>query len=472
MYKIQTLKNGLHLIMAPLSGTKTITVLVVVGTGSKYEARETNGISHFLEHLFFKGTTKRPTPTALLTALDSIGGEYNAFTSKEYTGYFVKAASEKLPRVLEIVSDMLLHSLFNQAEIEREKGVIKEEINMYHDNPIMYLEDVFETCLYGDTPAGWETVGSKAAITKLIRPDFLKYLNSQYGSHNTFIVITGALSLPGVPPKAFGGTTKQSRGERVEARDRHAPQNAGLAMTDLVNKYFSSPQFSARDKHFEEKVKVEEKQIKPNIKIHYKKTNQAHLSLGVRAYGYGHKDRAVLQLLSLILGGSMGSRLFLTLREKHGLAYYVRNETEFYTDCGYLTTRAGVPVPKLTKALGIILKEYRRLTTELVPLTELKLAQDLFKGKLIIQFEASDDLASWYGRQAIMEATITRTRPRAGNNWAKQIITPEKFMKEIDQVSPTDLRRVAKEIFKNERLNLAIIGPYKDEESFKKILHL
>ncbi|MBU2233630.1 insulinase family protein, partial [Patescibacteria group bacterium] len=191
MYKIIKLPNQLEVITAPLSSTKTITVLVMVATGSRFENLTNSGISHFLEHLFFKGTTKRPTTLAISSELDRVGGEFNAFTSKEYTGYFVKVEASQLPLALDVLSDMLLNSKFETAEIEREKGVIIEELNMYLDNPLIYIEDLFEERLYGNTPAGRDTIGTKETILKIDRKKILDYAGAQYSSDKMIISLTG-----------------------------------------------------------------------------------------------------------------------------------------------------------------------------------------------------------------------------------------------------------------------------------------
>ena len=415
MSKIQELKNGLRFINIPMSGTKTATILVVVGTGSKYENKKNNGISHFLEHMFFKGTKKRPNTLAISSELDSVGGVYNAFTGKEYTGFWVKVDAGKIGLAMDVVSDMLLNSKMESSEIEREKGVIMEEINMYQDNPIMHIEDLFEECLYGDQPAGWDTIGTKENIARFKNKDFVDYIRSQYGAQSTVVCLAGNMGIT----------------------------NYELRITNLLKRYFSKLKKSEQVK----KLSVIEKQENPKIKILYKKTDQAHLSLGVRAFPLGHKDEFALKVLSVILGGSMSSRLFLELRERRGLAYYINTASELYTDSGYLTTQAGVPVGKLPQAVKIILKEYRKLKNDLVNKKELQRVKDLIKGRSVIQLEASDSVAGWYGRQAILR---------------NHVLPPEHYFKKISAVTAHDVRRVAQEIFVNQGLNLAVIGPYRE----------
>ena len=419
-YSITTLANKMSYISAPLVGTKTITALVVIKTGSKYESRRENGLSHFLEHMFFKGTVKRPTALILSSELDSVGGEYNAFTSKEYTGYWIKVSSDKTEIALELVSDMLLNSTFPAEEIEREKGVIIEELNMYEDNPLIRIEDIFETCLYGDTPAGWDVIGTRANIKAFKRQDFINYLHRQYGASSATLILSGNL-----------------------------PKNTNT----LVKKYFSSFSKNA----WRNKVKVKEAQKMPAMLSVHKKTDQISLSLGVRSEASGHKEEFVIKMLAIILGGSMSSRLFSEIRERRGLAYSVRCGTEFYSDSGYLATTAGIKLGHEAEVINIIIREYKRISEELVSLEELNRAKDMIKGRLAISLEASDDLANWYGKQAIMR---------------KKYLTPSDYILEINKITPADLKRVAKKIFIEKNLNLALIGSLsaKQQADLKKEL--
>jgi len=286
-YKKTYLSNKIPLLTIPVKGAPTATALILFKTGSRYENKQNNGLSHFLEHMFFKGTTKRPNTLAISSELDSLGGEYNAFTSKEFTGYWVKVAVGKLSTALEIISDMLINSRFAAEEIEREKGVIIEELNMYQDNPIMHVEDVFETLLYGDTPAGWETIGTKANIRRFTRNDFMKYWQAQYGTKSAYIILAGGV--------------KES--DKQAAAKLFAPLTANI---------------------WKKQPGVKEKQSGPKLKIVPKKIDQVNLSLGVRTYALGHVEEMKTRLLGVILGGSMSSRLFIRLRERNGLAYSIR----------------------------------------------------------------------------------------------------------------------------------------------------
>ncbi len=427
MYQPTNLPSGLGLITAPIDGAKTTAVLLLVATGSKYESRAQNGLSHFLEHMFFKGTTKRPTALALSSELDALGAEYNAFTSKEYTGYWIKVAGNEAPRALEIVGDMLSDPLLSEEEIAREKGVIIEEINMYLDNPMWYIEDVWEELLYGDTPAGRPTIGIKDNIKSWTRADFLDYYSRQYGAKTSYLIVAGQI-----------------------------PAN----LTELTNQHFGNLKNGA----WQEKLAVSETQTAPALKLFAKSTDQAHLALGVRSQAYGHADEFILKIISLLLGGSMSSRLFINLRERNGLAYYVRTSQESYTDCGYLVTNAGVPVDKLTEAITIIINEYQRLKTELVSDEELDKVKSMLAGKLPLTLEGADDVAQWYGRQLILL--------KQQNKSGEPALTPEEFIAKIQAISAADIQRVAQEIFTDAKLNLAIISPETDEAKFRDLLKL
>jgi predicted Zn-dependent peptidase len=409
-----------------MRGTKTATILVMAGTGSKNEKKEEGGMSHFLEHLFFKGTDKRPNTLSLSAELDSVGAMFNAFTAKEFTGYWVKADAAKLELGFDVVSDMLTNSLFDEAEIEREKGVIIEELNMYQDNPMMFIEDVFEECLYGDTPAGRDVIGTKATIKSVTRKMIVDYFKAQYGAQNTVIAVAG---------------------------------NIDKAKTEILASRHFEKYGPSKERDREPVIEAQEK---PKARMIRKKTDQAHLALGVRAFPFSHPDESAARMLSIILGGSMSSRLFLNLREKNGLAYYVRTSSEAYSDSGYLVTQAGVPVDKIGDSVRIIIEEYRRLISELINDKELQRNKDLLRGRMHIQLESSDDVAQWYAKRSVM--LIAQGKRVAG------LPTPEKFLDKFEALTADDLMRVAAGIFKDENLNLAVIGPYEDKEMFNESL--
>lgn len=421
MHKKIVLDNGLRLIIASMEGTKTATVLVMVGTGGKYETRETNGISHFLEHLFFKGTEKRQTTGRIAESLENLGADYDAFTSKEYTGFYAKAAGFNFDKSIEIISDILINSLFSKEEIERERGVILEEIKMIKDDPPRYVGDLFEVLLYGDTPAGWDIGGTPETVKSITREQVLEYFKNQYVAKNIVISVAGAVN---------------------EAE-----------VLKEVKKYFGD--FNGRD--FRKKDPVKEKQEKPQVLLYNKKTDQTHISLGVRAYDMNHADRYALKLLGIILGGGLSSRLFTSVRGELGLAYYIYSSADMYTDSGYFTTQAGIDSKNVEKVIKLILAGYKKIADSGVSESELKKVKDYLKGRLIMGMESSAETASFYANQEILRG---------------QIYTPEERLAGIDAVKIEDVQRVAKDIFKNEKLNLALMGPVKkiDKKRLENIL--
>lgn len=421
MYKKTILPNGLRIITVPMADTKTVTVLVLVATGSKYETKEINGISHFLEHMTFKGTSKRPTPLAIAEPLDRIGSQYNAFTGQEYTGYYAKANGRHLDLLLDIVSDITLNPKFKQEEINKERGVIIEEINMYEDNPSRKIGDIWTDLLYGDQPAGWDTAGKKEIIAKLMRDDFVKYHNDHYVAPKTIVVVSGMIKHNNIANK-------------IKKLFKH--------ISDVKGK---------------DKIPVKESQKKPEIKIFYKKTDQTHIVLGVRSYNIFDKRRYAADVLATILGGGMSSRLFQLLRDKMGAAYYVRTFSDESTDTGNFATWAGIDNRRTEEIIKAILNEYKKIKRVKVSGAELTKAKEHIEGSLILGIETSDELASFYGFQEILK---------------HEILKPEEVIKKVRTVTAGDILEVTRDIFKPEKLNFAVIGPYKDKERFANLLKL
>ena len=422
MFKKITLRNGLRIILAPIRNTQAVTVLVLVATGSKYETKETNGISHLLEHLLFKGTKKRPNKIAIAEPLDRIGGIYNAFTSEDYTGYYAKVSSEHLNLALDIISDIYLNSQLPEEEIQREKKVIIEEINMYRDQPDVYVQSLWNKVLYGDQPAGWDIAGTKRSVLRISRSELQSYMKRQYSAKNTVLCLAGAL--PG-----------------IEKSLRKAKEFfKGIKKRKTIKK-----------------PKVLEDQKKPEVLILNKDTDQTHFCLGVRGFNLFNPKKYAKELISLILGGMMSSRLFLKIREEMGLAYYIKTISSSDPDTGYLYTQAGVATNKVKEAIKEILKEYKRLTREEVSKKELEKAKEHFKGKMDLYLETSDAIASFYGTQEILE---------------NKIYTSKEIFAKINKVTVSDIRKVSQEIFRPEKLNLALIGPFKEKKEFKEILKL
>jgi len=405
----------------PQKGTGAVTVLVLVATGSKYEKKDISGISHFLEHIFFKGTKKRPDKLEIAETLDKIGGIYNAFTGEEYTGYFAKVAATQFDLALDWVSDIYLQSLLPEKEIKREKGVIIEEINMIYDNPMAHVELLWNKLLYGDQPAGWDIAGSKESVGAMNRQKLLSYMKSQYTASNTIICVAG-----------------------------------NIKTSQVINKVKKSfAQIKATEPI--KKAKVIERQTVPECLLHTRKTDQTHIYLGVRAYNLHHPQKYTQDVLGIILGGMMSSRLFMEVRERLGLAYYIKTSVDSNPDTGFLATRAGVENRNVEKAISTILKEYKKVSQKKISETELKKVKDHIKGKMALILEPSDALASFYGIQELLE---------------NKTLTPKEIYAKIDKVSPKDILKVASDIFRPRNLNLALIGPFEDKRNFEKILKL
>ncbi|HXK31483.1 MAG TPA: pitrilysin family protein, partial [Candidatus Paceibacterota bacterium] len=322
MPKKTTLKSGLRVLTIPQRGTKTVTVLVLVGTGSKYETKDKSGISHFLEHMFFKGTTKRPAPLLVAEALDQVGGQYNAFTGEDYTGYYAKVDSSHFDLALEWVADIFLRSTLSAKEIEKEKGVVMEELHMYRDNPARHVDNLWMRLLYGDQPAGWDIVGRPESIRGFSRSDSQEYMKRQYTASNTLVCIAGNI------------------------KQRPAVEKARQAFARIGTRASTA------------KVPVKEAQQSPGLLVEWRKTNQTNIALGVRAYNLSDPRRFAQLLAAVTLGGMMSSRLFVEVREKLGLAYDISTASENNPDTGYFVTTAGVKNGSAEQAIQAILKEY------------------------------------------------------------------------------------------------------------------
>ncbi len=413
------LPNGLRVITIPMIDNPTVTVLVLAEAGSKYETKEVSGISHFLEHMCFKGTEKRPKAIDISRELDSIGSQYNAFTSHEYTGYYARAQARQLPEILDVISDIYLGSTLPIAEIEKEKGVVIEEINMYEDMPHKNVHDLYLELLYGDQPAGWNIAGTRESVTALTREKMSAYRSEHYVGAGTVIVVSGAID-----------ETK--------------------VLADITQK-FSNISTGAK----QGKSVVKEFQSAPQIKVKYRATDQTHVVLGFRTFDTYDPRNPALEVLANILGGGMSSRLFQTLREERGLGYYVSAHRDSYTDHGNLTISAGVAVSKIEEALKVIMDECKLLKEKGVTAEELAHVKEYITGNMFLELESSEDLAHFYGIQEILK---------------KPILNANDIEKKIRAVTVEDIAAVAAQIFDSAKLNLAIVGPYKDGSAFEKLL--
>ena len=422
-YKLTKLANGIRVITVPVKSLESATLTVWVGVGSRAEEDKIAGLSHFLEHMVFKGSKKRPSAKQIAEAVDAIGGGFNASTSKEWTNFYIKARSGNLDLAFDVLSDMVLNPLLKAEEIEKEKGVIVEEIAMYEDTPMMKIGDVFEQLIFKGDNLGRDTIGTEKSVKSLKKDDFERYRNIHYYTDN--IVITAA-----------GGIEEKK-------------------VLSLAEKYFSG--LKRTGKQEEANYNFKPSQRTPQVLLRSKKNEQAHLIMGFLASQRGGRERFTEAVLAAILGGGMSSRLFTEVREKRGLAYSVKTSTERYLDTGEFASYAGVDVPKAEEAIKVILDEHYGLADGKKKVTEkeLKIAKEYIKGHLALSLEDTRDVNSFFGEEELMLGRVE---------------TPEQVFAGIDRVSIEDIQMRAKELFVPKRLNLAIIGPFKDQAAFERIV--
>ncbi len=418
VFERQTLSNGLRVVTAPMPQAQSVSCFVMLAAGSRYETRESSGIAHFAEHMFFKGTERRPTARDIAGEVDAIGGEFNAFTGKEYTGYYVKCAAEHRDVALDVIVDMLRNSKFDGEEIDREKGVIVEEMNMYFDTPRDFVDGVYEELVYGDHPLGWDIIGRKETVQGATRGTFLDYVGHWYKPSRMVVGI--------------GGRVGDGLGDRIEE-----------LLGDLEDGPTGSP------------LPAPESSNGSRVKVHTKQSDQAHICLGVRSRPIVDPDRYVLMVLSTVLGGGMSSRLFTEVRERRGLAYYVFATNHSYTDAGSLYAQAGVDIERIDDAVGTIAAELKKIAADSVPDVELHKAKSFAKGRFVLQIESPHGLIMFGLRREVLEGHATE---------------PEEVLSGIEAVTAADVQRVAQELIVDRALRLAVIGPFDDAERFEKLL--
>jgi len=424
MYKKLTFPNGSRLLLIPYKDTKAVTVLFLFGVGSRYESKEINGVSHFIEHLLFKGTKKRPSSLHISKELDSVGAEFNAMTSKDYTGYYVKINHENCELGIDILSDMILNSKFDPKEIDRERGVVIEEIKMYEDNPAMYIETLLEQLIHEGNALERDISGPINVIQKISRKQLIDFKDKHYCLDNLVIAVAG----------------------KIDGQ-----------VNELIEKYFIKNSHHCGKNHGGKFIKFKTKQRTARVKINYKETKQAQLALGFPCCGYNDSDAYGLHLLSIILGGNMSSRLFISVREKNGLAYFIRCYPNFYQDCGNFMIQSGLDTGRTEEALKIILNELKSVKKKGVTVKELHDAKEFLRGKIVLNIEDSSNLAEYFAKQEIL---------------LNEIMTPEQKMERYDAVNVQDIKRIANKVFQKSKFNLAIIGPFKSEAKFIKSIKL
>lgn len=404
-----------------MKNTEAATFLVLIGVGSRHENRKINGVSHFLEHMVFKGTKDRPKPGQVHKELDRIGASHNAFTSKEYTGFWVKSNAQDFDTGIDIVSDIVLNPLFKEEEIEKERTVILQEINMYEDVPQRKVWNVLEGVIFGDQPIGWDVAGTKESVGQIKKSDILNYRQDNYLAKNMIVVLAGDIDTA----KTF---KKVSR------------------LFEKIKK--------EKNKDAEKFVSF---QKQPQVRIIKKETDQTHLAMAIGAYDKHDEKRYALNLLGVILGGNTSSRLFAEIREKLGLAYYILAAGEQYGDCGYLGLAAGVGPGQFERVVKKISEMLKKIKQSGVSENELAFAKSYIRGQTALSLETSDEVANFCAEQELFYG---------------KILQPEEILSKIEKVSKNDILKVAKDVLTPGRINLAAIGKGETKEEFHKKLFL
>lgn len=415
------LKNGIQLITVPHEDATSVTIMVFVKVGSRYETKELNGASHFIEHMMFKGTKKRPTSLDISRELDRFGAEYNAYTAKDVTAYYIKIDAEKQKLAIDLLNDMLFHSKFEAEEVARERGVIIEEIHMYQDNPASHMEDLLEEALFPNSTLGWAIVGPKENIKSMSRDGLVGYRDAYYIPSRMTIAASGKLSVD------FKMLLEKTFGSVRQPKETQDAPFTPFVMTP------NHPEW---------------------LKFQYKKTEQVQLGMAFPGYKYGDPHGAAARFLGLILGGSMSSRLFIEVREKRGLCYSIHASHQSLEDTGLFVVSSGLERTRFAEAVQVIWKELQRIAKQGIDATELRQAKDHLRGKLMLHFEDSANQADWYGKQWVYQ---------------KKLVTPEERMKEMNKVTAKQIQEVAKAIFQGKNLHVSVVGPFEDPEELKAI---
>lgn len=413
-----TLKNGMRIHLVPVTGTQAVTVLVLTKVGSRYETPELNGASHFIEHLMFKGTKRRPTTLDISRALDSVGAQFNAYTNKHVTGYYIKIDAKHTNLAVDMLHDMVFHSKFDQKELDRERGVIIEEINMYQDSPTRHVEDLLEGIVFEGNTLGWEIAGTHKTMKEMKREDIIRFRDQHYIPARMVVTVAGNI------PKDIRATLEKTFGSVKLSKGDHPA--------------------------FEPFVPGA---IKKHVNVQYKKTEQIHLMFGFPSFGIKDDRNEALTIMSTILGGTMSSRLFISVRERKGLAYSVRSSNTAYDDAGVFSIQAGLDKTRVPLAYKTIIQELRKMKRDGVTPKEVKEAIDHIRGGLLLQMENSSHQAEWYGDEEL---------------FLDKVQTPEEFMKKLEKITAADVKAMAQEILNEKKMRLAVIGPYKNEEAFLK----
>ncbi|MEI6326959.1 MAG: pitrilysin family protein [Candidatus Roizmanbacteria bacterium] len=449
----KTLPNHLRTILVDTGGAESATVLLLVGSGSRYENAKNSGIAHFFEHMAFKGSAKYPDSFTISSTIEGMGGVFNAFTSKDHTGYWIKGTADKVPLMLDVLADMVTASKLDQIEIDKEKGVIVEEMHMYEDMPQAKVSNIYDELLYGSHPLGMDIIGTQKTVKSFDRQDFVNYIHKLYDPDNAVLVIAGGIAST---QKVIEHNIAQTFGKWKPA------QKASKDYSYIQYVSTTSPKTNVEG----QKSTVTSQDVIPDKRsairdlhrksVFTKKTEQAHFILGYTTpYGFMDEEKYSLGLLAAILGGGMSSRLFMEIREKRGLCYYVNTSRDMYAETGSLVTSAGVRCDKDTvnEAIKLIIAEHHKLVDgnkikkELQ--TELDRVKTMSKGRLLLSLEDSQSVAGMYGNKMLLE---------------KKMANVDEAIEKMLSVTVENIIDQAQKIILPENLRLAIVGPFAQED--------
>jgi predicted Zn-dependent peptidase len=419
LYEKTTLANGLRILTAPMPHTYSVAIVIYVGAGSRYERKEQAGLSHFVEHLCFKGSQKRPTSKDISEAIDRVGGMLNGATDRELTVYYCKVAAPHFPLALDVLVDLVRAPRFEPEEMEKERRVILEELAMVADTPGQLVDLIIDQALWSDQPLGWDVAGTEESVKAIDRQTALDYRARQYVPNNMVVSVAGSIDHRQVQ-------------EQLAAFWRDCPPGSPSSWYPATNHQG------------------------PRCTLRYKKSEQSHLCLAVRGLSLQHPDRHALALLSIILGEGMSSRLFLELRERQGLVYDVHSYVSHFLDSGAFTIYAGVDPARTVDTLKVILSELVRLRDG-VDEEELVKAKEISKGRLLLRLEDTRSVAGWMGSQELL---------------LSEVRTPDQVIDLLEAVTTQDVQRVARGLLVNDHLHMALVGPFRSDRRFVPLLEL
>jgi predicted Zn-dependent peptidase len=418
MYKVTRLENGLAVATAEMPHMASVSVGIWVGVGGRYEPAPINGVSHFIEHLLFKGTRRR-SAREISQAVEGVGGYLNAFTSEEHTCFYAKAGHDHFEELWDVLADMFLNSAFDPGEIVKEREVIKEELAMYIDQSQLYVQELLNALMWPGQPLGRSITGTEKSLDAIGRQELLDYQRTHYVAPAILVAAGGRIT----HAEAVKAVTRSAKKFAPGPRPRYAPATAT--------------------------------QTRPAIRLHTRKTEQTQIALGIRASSRHDEWRYALRLLNTLLGENMSSRLFQTVREEHGLAYSIYSANSFFDDAGDIVISAGLDLDHLEKTLKLILREINRLASDLAPTAEFRRARDYLTGQMDLSLENSENQMMWAGEQWL--------------GYGK-IIKPDEYKKRLCEVRPSAVRAAAQRFFRPDRLNLALVSPLKSAGGLEKIL--